>query len=205
MRQFFFFFFVVLGPHGMMAQEAKDVFNASTPITWLGLDFTGAKFIGDRERLGSEDDVRKLIASWNDLMISEPTKYDLSKALHRSAVKQAIDIALTHNERLNLKGTLEESGTSHLNKEDVYRIVSSYNFGEQSSIGILFVVDSFNKLAAEGSVWVTFINMSTKEVLFTNRLVGKPAGFGVRNFWAAAIYNILKKVNADYDKWERNY
>src|ERR1044072_1931455 len=49
------------------AQDKSDVFNKSTKITWLGLDFSGAKFLGDRERLGSESDIRHLIEGWNEL------------------------------------------------------------------------------------------------------------------------------------------
>jgi hypothetical protein len=190
----------------VMAQSAKDIFNEKTPITWLGLDFTGAKFVGDREKIGTEDDLHKLMTAWNNLMINEGEKFDIGKALHRLPLNQAVDIAIVHNEKLNLQGTITNAETSHLTKEDVSRIVSSYNFASQNGMGVLFVVDSFSKLQEEGIVWVTFIDMDTKEVIFTNRLTAKPVGFGIRNYWAGAIYGMLKQIRLNYyDKWKKNY
>ncbi len=189
-----------------MAQSAKDVFDEKTAITWLGLDFTGAKFLGDREKIGSEDDLHKLMTAWNNLMVNEPEKFDVGKALHRLPLKQAVEIAIAHNEKLNLQGTMTSAETSHLTKEDVSRIISSYDFASQNGIGVLFVVDSFSKLQEEGIVWVTFTNMSTKEVVFTNRLTAKPVGFGIRNYWAGAIYGMLKQIRLTYyEKWKKNY
>jgi hypothetical protein len=146
-----------------------------------------------------------LMTAWNNLMINEPDKFDVGEALHRPPLKQAVDIAIAHNESLNLKGTMTESEITHLNKEEVSRIVSSYNFGSNSGVGVLFVVDSFSKLAVESVIWVTFVNMDTKEVLFTKRMTAKPVGFGVRNYWAGAIYKMLKQIKADYDTWKKNY
>jgi hypothetical protein len=188
-----------------IAQSAKDVFDVKTPITWLGLDFTGAKFVGDREKIGGEEDLHKLMKAWNNLMINEPDKFDVGKALHRLPLKQAVDVAIAHNEKLNLQGTMTSTEISHLTKEDVSRIVSSYDFGSNSGIGVLFVVDSFSKLEEEGVVWVTFVNMGEKEVLFTNRMTAKPVGFGIRNYWAGAIYKMLKAIRFDYDTWKKKY
>jgi hypothetical protein len=189
-----------------IAQSAKDVFDEKIPITWLGLDFTGAKFVGDREKIGSEEDLHKLMTAWNNLMLNEPEKFDVGKALHRLPLKQAVDIAIAHNEKLNLQGTMTSAETPHLTKEDVSRIISSYDFASQNGIGVLFVVDSFSKLQEEGVVWITFTNMNTKEVIFTNRLTAKPVGFGIRNYWAGAIYGMLKQIRLNhYDKWKKNY
>ncbi len=189
-----------------MAQSAKDVFDEKTPITWLGLDFTGTKFIGDQEKLGTQEDLHKLLTAWNNLMINEPDKFDVGKALHRLPLKQAVEVAIAHNEKLNLQGTMTSAEVTHLNKEDISRIVSSYDFALQNGMGVLFVVDSFSKLQEEGIVWVTFVNMGTKEVIFTNRLSAKPVGFGIRNYWAGAIYGMLKQIRLNYyDKWKKNY
>jgi hypothetical protein len=187
------------------AQSAKDIFNESTPILWLGLDFTGAKFVGDREKIGNQDDLHKLMTAWNNLVINEPDKFDVGKALHRLPLKQNVDIAIAHNEKLNLEGTVSTSEISHLNRNDISRIASSYDFGDNTGIGVLFVVDSFNKLKEDGTVWITFINMGNKEVLFTERMVAKPVGFGLRNYWAGAIYKMLKQIKIDYDTWKRKY
>ncbi len=188
-----------------IAQSAKNVFDEKTPITWLGLDFTGAKFIGDQEKLGTEEDLHKLLTAWNNLMINEPDKFDVGKALHRLPLKQAVEVAIAHNEKLNLQGTMTSSEITHLNKEDVSRIVSSYDFGSNKGVGVLFVIDSFSKLAEEGVVWITFVDLDNKVVILAERMTAKPVGFGIRNYWAGAIYKMLKKINSDYDTWKKKY
>ena len=72
----------------VFGQDKADVFNPSTEVTWLGLDFSGAKFIGDRERLGSESDIRHLIDAINELMITEADKYNVAAAIQRTNGRQ---------------------------------------------------------------------------------------------------------------------
>src|ERR1041385_6035249 len=80
------------------AQTAKDVFSPQTEITWLGLDFTAARFPGDRERIGTTSDLKKLLTTWNNLMMNETEKFDVVKSLDRAPLKNAIPMTIEHNE-----------------------------------------------------------------------------------------------------------
>ncbi|MFZ6011547.1 MAG: hypothetical protein ACOYXT_14485 [Bacteroidota bacterium] len=189
-------------------QTKNDIFQKSTPITWLGLDFSGAKLIGDRERLGSESDVRHLLESWNNIILKEHEKYDIGLAIDKLKVTNAIEATTEHNANLDVlemySGDIKDY--FHLKPEDVERIVADYDFKGYDGIGLMFVVESFSKLNEEGAVWVTFINMSTKEVFFTERMTAKPGGFGMRNFWAGAIYGILKSMQKkEFEMWRKKY
>src|SRR5687768_16843586 len=62
---------VVLLTLSANAQKRADIFNPDVTITWLGIDISKAKFIGDRERWGSESDMRKIIDGWNSLFLME--------------------------------------------------------------------------------------------------------------------------------------
>jgi len=185
-------------------QTAKDVFSTQTEITWMGLDFTGAKFPGDRERIGTETDLRKLLTIWNNLMMNEPDKFDVGKSLDRAPLKNAILTTIEHNDGLNLS-QLEDSKGGHMTKEDISTIVNSYNFKSLSGVGLLFVVESFSKIEGKAYMWVTFINLSSKEVLFTERMTGAPSGFGVRNYWAGGVYNVMKQMKSKFGTWRKKY
>jgi hypothetical protein len=70
----------------------------------------------------------------------------------------------------------------------------------------MFVVESFSKMNDEGSIWVTFINMDSKEVLFTEHLVGKPGGAGLRNFWAGCVNNVITKMEKkEFEMWRKKH
>src|SRR5688572_33218728 len=89
-------FFMLLLASPVFSQDKRDVFNPTTEITWLGLDFSGAKFIGDRERLGSESDIRHLIDAINELMITQADKYKVAAAIQRKTVDKENDVTNEH-------------------------------------------------------------------------------------------------------------
>ena len=192
----------------VFSQDKADVFNPSIEITWLGLDFSGAKFIGDRERLGSESDIRHLIDAINELMITEADKYNVAAAIQRKTVENEIEVTNEHNAELDVLAMISTDGKDHihLNRSQVEEIISSYDFKGKSGIGLMFNVESFNKLLEEGSFWITFVTMNSKEVLFTERLTAPPAGFGMRNFWAGSVNGILAKIKKkEFENWRRKH
>lgn len=192
----------------VFAQTKSEVFKPEVPVTWLGLDFTSAKLIGDRERFGSESDVRHLIEAWNDLIIKEPDKFDIAKTIGRKKVDNATEITNEHNAELDVMSMFSNEAKDylHVKASDVGVIIAGYDFKGLSGIGLMFNVESFNKLNEEGSVWITFINMGTKEVIFTERMVAEPKGFGMRNFWAGCIYTILVKIQKkEFEMWRKKH
>ncbi|WP_160144140.1 hypothetical protein [Chryseolinea soli] len=202
--------FFVLAAFSAKAQTKSDVFRPEVPVTWLGLDFSNAKFIGDREKFGSESDVRHLLDAWNDLILKEHDKYDIAKAIGRAKVENNLQAVKAHNAELDVLSMFsdEEKDYLHLKVSDIDEIIAGYDLSGLSGIGLMFNVESFNKKNEEGSIYVTFINLNTKEVLFTERVVGPPAGMGMRNFWAGCVAKILAKVGSKkdgFEMWRKKY
>jgi hypothetical protein len=189
-------------------QTKSEVFDPNAEITWLGLDFSGAKFIGDRERLGSESDIRHLLEALNELMIKEADKFNVAAALKKKKVEEHIAVTIEHNTELDVLSMISADGKDHvhLNPAAVEEIITGYDFKGKSGIGLIFNVESFNKLIEEGSFWITFVNMSTKEVLFTERLTAPPSGFGMRNFWAGSVNGVLAKIKKkEFENWRKKH
>lgn len=200
--------FLLLPTMVAVGQDPSDVFKETTPITWLGLDFTATKFIGDRERLGSESDLRHLLVALNELLITEEAKFDIAAAIDKKKVVRDFDVTQDNNAKLDVMGMLSNSEKDylHLTREGVAEIISKYDFKGLTGIGLMFNIESFSKLNAEASMYVTFIAMDTKEVLFTERLVAPPAGFGMRNFWAKTVYEVMIKMKKkEFAMWKRKY
>lgn len=207
-RRLIVFMLSILFTFPGVSQDKADVFNPNTEITWLGLDFTGAKFIGDRERLGSESDIRHLIDAINELMIKEADKYNVAAALQKKQVENAIEVTNEHNAELDVLTMISPEGKDHihLNPSEVEGIIAGYDFKGKSGIGLIFNVESFNKLIEEGSFWITFVNMGNKEVLFTERLTAPPSGFGMRNFWAGSVNGVLAKIKKkEFENWRKKH
>jgi hypothetical protein len=191
-----------------IAQTKSDVFKKDVTVTWLGLDFTSAKLIGDRERFGSESDVRHLIDAWNQLILNEPDKFDIAKTIDRIKVENAVEVTNEHNAELDVMSMFsnDEKDYLHIKPSDVEEIIFGFDFKDLSGVGLMFNVESFNKINEEGSIWITFINLGTKEVLFTERMVAPPKGFGMRNFWGGCIYTILTKIQKkEFEMWRKKH
>jgi len=202
--------FFVLAAFSAKAQTKSDVFRPEVPVTWLGLDFSRANFIGDREKFGSESDVRHLLDAWNDLILKEHDKFDVAKAIGRTKVENNLQAVKAHNAELDVLSMFsdEEKDYLHLKVSDIDEIIAGYDLSGLSGIGLMFNVESFNKKNEEGSIYVTFINLNTKEVLFTERVVGPPAGMGMRNFWAGSVVRILGKIGSKkdgFEMWRKKY
>jgi hypothetical protein len=207
-RKFLAILFVISSFMVANAQEMQDIFNRTTKITWLGIDFTAAKFIGDRERFGSTSDVQHLITGWNDLMLNEREKFDLAASIDKIKTEDVFDVTKEHNASLDVTEIFSNDIKDHirLKPDDIIAIIADYDFKGNSGIGVMFNVESFSKPNGEAAIWVTFINMDTKDVFFSERVTATPSGFGMRNYWAGAIYGVMKKMEKkEFEMWRKKY
>lgn len=194
---------------GIQAQSVNDLFDPQTTITWLGLDMTGAIFIGDREKFGSQSDIQNLIKSWNDVLEREKDKFNIQLMVHKkNPVEYKLDVTKNHNSDLDISNILSEKTADHvhLRKDGVEQIAAAYNFEGATGIGLMFNIESFNKINNEASLWVTFVNMGTGEVLITERMTANPGGMGLRNYWLGAVREIMEKVKKkEFNAWQKKY
>jgi len=186
-------------------QTLSDLFSGNAGLIFLGLDLTQAKYIG---RLGFVDPVaikNQHMASWNNLIAAEPKKFSLQDAfrLKPDQYKSQVDDMIKLNEAAaDVKDNITNDTDYSLSEAQVKKSVSKYTLSDKSGIGVVYVVESLSKTAEKMFVWVTFIDLSTKKVLYTEKLEGSAAGFGFRNYWAGAVYKINKAISSKYyNKW----
>jgi len=191
---------------------AKDVFSKDDMV-WYGLDFSKAKFIGQFDQAAgiapatANDMVFNYIPAWNRLIVSETTKYDLRKTFRKTDVFFDLTI-VNNNKRINEDRLMSFNDYEIENPNEVIpQIIKSYTKGQKDSgIGLVFIVEKFHKENQEASIYVTFFDIATKEVLFFEKIVGKARGIGLRNYWAGAVHNILTQVNKTYyNNWKKKY
>jgi hypothetical protein len=202
------FVFVMVTAH---AQDLmQNIFDPKAEITWLGVDLSRAKFIGDRERWGSTSDVQRIMEAWNDLIVKEKDKFNIARALgkEKGTVKNMAEVTKESNTNLDVTEMFSNEKSDHvrLRPDDIVAVVSEYDFKDASGLGLMFNVESFSKLDAEAAIWVTFINIGNKEVLFSERVTGQPGGMGMRNFWANSVFEVLEKMKKkEFEMWRKKY
>jgi hypothetical protein len=92
-----------------------------------------------------------------------------------------------------------------ISREEVSKIISKYDQGDKTEgLGLVFVVESFDKNIPYGAYWVTFFDIKTKKVLFTERCAGTPIGIGLRNYWAGSLKNVLTDIREQkFKMWKK--
>ncbi len=210
-RNYFFLFFWVfifnLKATNIQAQTSiVDVFNPDTPITYMGIDFSNAKCFGE-ERFDVTDITRKI----NDLVINEYDKYNVTEALKKNFVNIKFDLTWKLNAKIEADNffTYSPGDLNKMKEEDIQKIVSMYDFSsyeKNKGIGLVFIVDNINKKEDKESVWVTFLDMNSNKVIFTEKVIGKSGGFGLRNYWVRPFYEIIKDIKSTlFKQWKKKY
>jgi len=202
--------FIAVNAQSVLAQSKADVFDEKIPVTWLGVDYSQTKFIGSatsKDVVISNDEFRDMyVSSWNYLFINEQKKYDVAKAVHRESVKYAIDVTIQANKSLTKKDFYSNNPSDFhlLNEADIARVVKNYDFQNTDGIGLIFFVEGMSKGIGSMGIWVTFVDIKSKTVLYTKYETGSPGGFGFRNYWAKPLYTTLKDMDSNFKSWAKN-
>ena len=186
------------------AQKIEDVFN-SDDLVWFGLDFSHAKMIDPEGFSNPAQIVQGFFRSWNNIVVNEPNRYDLKQSFRKRTVSNDLSIVTPRNSQVDPSTlVLEDYETHELSEEIVRDIIKEYD-SDKSGLGLVFVVESFNKVTDLGTMYVTFFDIETRVVFFTKKISGETGGFGLRNYWARTIRNVIEEAGEQYSGWRREY
>ncbi len=179
-----------------LSQGVQQVAQADE-LTYFGLDCTELVVIG--ESATGEDIVNKYFVSWNGVVINEEKKYDFGKAFKKKQVNKDIAYVSKQNAQRNPADVIAYESKS-ISEDELVRHIKSYDV-EGSGVGLVFVLENFNKIEEQGTMWVTFFDIESKQVLMAKHMSAKPGGFGMRNFWVRTVYDVLQDSRKQYKKW----
>jgi hypothetical protein len=194
------------------SQTIQEFFsNTSTPLTYLGIDYTKNRLINDPG--GNASDIKgRLYNSMNDVVVTEMGKnYNIAGAFNRSGgVSTDINAVTERNEKINAGDIMSssEADFNRLTESDIANCVKALNLKNKEGVGLVFIMEGMKKEEKKsyGSVWVTLIDMKTEKVLMTERMEQEPAGFGFRNFWVSIIKKCLIEIDKKkYKDWKKSY
>jgi hypothetical protein len=186
------------------------VFAPNEEVSWLGLDFTHVKLIGDFSQFSgigekSASQIKnQYFHAWNRLIVNERQKYDVAGMLRRDEVFYDIGMIDSLNDNTPVCN-IEGYNNPYYTIEDISKFVSVYDFKGKTGIGVLLLVESLNKVEMEGCFHFVAIDMNTHHILIHERLTGEPGGFGIRNYWAGSIYHAMENIEHEYYRnWRRD-
>lgn len=193
------------------AQDSKSVFSAKE-IVWYGLDFTKATFVGQFDQgMGAlpatgSDIKNKWMGEWNSLIGREPQNFKIKEAFRADNIYYDLAIVNEINSKIDPDKCMSYN-PGKIERTEIDPMIKKYGTGDKKEgIGLVFVVENFNKGTQMADVYVTFFDIATKKVLVCEKMSGKAMGVGMRNYWAGAIKAVLKQIDAnEYQNWKKKY
>lgn len=170
------------------------------PFLFLGIDFRLTQLIGSHGFSNPTDIQRKYFYKWNELLFNEQAKYDLKSALSIKNYQISFNWIVQENLKIDPTRLVTNSEYS-ISEELVRKHVSRFSGIEKRGIGIIFIVESFNKFTKLANVWVTFFNIDTNEVFHTEKIQGAAGGIALRNYWGNSFHRVINKVSYKRKKW----
>ena len=207
MKKSFVLLMIFFAGWSLSAQKTiSDVFD-NGEVVWYGLDFSQAQFVEVVDSEDGEEIKDKWIPSWNDLIIRESKKFDMGKFFKKKTVVNDLAAVKAVNQSIDETKIIVDSSTPFDDSEKtIASAISEYEGGKQTEgLGLVFIVEYFDKSSLEGAFYVVFFDISSKKTLLSKRMIQPPAGFGVRNYWAGTIYNSLRLIDKkEWKKWKKD-
>ncbi|HXD94742.1 MAG TPA: hypothetical protein VNX01_16160, partial [Bacteroidia bacterium] len=161
-----------------------------------------AKFIEDCQ----PGQLKNTMFAWNVLVVNEANKYDVAKFFRKKNVFNDLAPVMKHNKEIDETQMMSLNPYKFDNADEtVASIISSYTGGEKTEgLGLAFIVESYNKPKTQAVYYLTFFDIKTKQIIYTEKFTeGPPSGFGIRNYWASTIFKVMKDVEQyKYASWK---
>ncbi|MBO6050722.1 MAG: hypothetical protein J6P65_01925 [Bacteroidales bacterium] len=173
-------------------------------VTWLGVDFSKAKFTRSGFQLPQEVLLRYL-NDWNMLIISDQKKYDVRMSFRKPIMQYDLSWVTKRNKTLKINNMLSEFITidAVYSDEAVIDYIQKSNFPKTTPYALLFMVESFDEHTKLGTVWVVLIHAEDHKVVLCEKFMKSPSGFGLRNYWGRVFYNLFFDIQKyAFPRWE---
>lgn len=187
-----------------IAQTLTDILSPKQmTITWLGVDFAHGKykFAGDKPMQP------KYLPDYC-LRINKAIAEDHHKYYFPIAYRKDFQYNTSAMDKLNSSIGASAIATKtkefpNFDPEKIKAIISSYEFPpELTGIGLVYVYENLMQSGNDkGSIWMAFIRIETKEILFLQNTTSGVQGKNIEEVWAYPVLSMLRKSKADMDKW----
>ncbi len=179
-------------------------FLGNKEILWTGINFAKAKFTQKGFDF-SQEILKHYLHEWNMLILNDHKKYDIQMSFRKpimqydlsqvTKINKGIKLAQILTDRINIADILTE--------EEVCDYLASFRYASRQRYGLMFLVESFDTFTKIASIWVVIFLTETGQVVLCEKFLKTPGGFGTRNYWARAFYNLLFDIKStSFIRWK---
>jgi hypothetical protein len=174
------------------SMNAQNRMSEINEINFYGVDFSLATAPDVKEKPAQ---FKNGIVRINDLLYRDVAKYDFQKYLGKKILAYNFDVANSNNNSIDADALTARIVQKELSEADIQKIISPLSTENEATAGLVIIAEVLSKIKQSGTFHVVFFDENTKEIIYSRKVTGNAGGFGVRNYWAASIANILKRWN----------
>ncbi len=171
-------------------------------VCFLGLDFSMGRLLSVEAFRDTTKLINEFVPEWNRFFYSDQDKFDVCGAFRLKSLDMCTENCSSRNRAISAEDFIQDDSHS-LTEDDIRSAVVGFNYTNVlADVGILFVVEYFDKREDEAAIWVTLIDLTKMEVFLAKRVTGKPGGMGMKSYWANAVYEVILRIQKkDYKRW----
>lgn len=178
---------ILLAMGALLSVRAQLPSDMPRPFRVYGIDFSQTKICGADE---SSYEFARAFQRINMLLYSESEKYDFERFLRAEVV--SVDIEQV--QQRNAAGEYHPQFSREITvaSADLQQLVEAFEIEATQGTGVVLVALLLDKTNACAIYDVVFFDIPTRKVLAVYRKSGNAGGFGLRNYWARSVYEVLK-------------
>ena len=147
----------------------------------------------------------------NALVVNEKEKFNFSKFYDKDSVIVDISEVEAINAQVHTDNIMQAVAPIALTRGKIEEIVKKYDPKNKSGLGLVFIVESFDKTVAIadmerealGTIDLVFFDIASGNVLMAKRMQGIATGFGLRNYWSRPVYEVMKQSKKNWNRWKK--
>lgn len=173
-------------------------------VTWLGIDFSKATFTKKGFDFPQEV-VQHYFTVWNSLIISDPKRYDIRLSFRKPVMYYDLSLVTKKNKSVKLARLLSSViSFSHTYQEEaIVEYVKTLEIPQETRYAVMIIVESFDDITKLAALWVVIVNTETQNAVLCEKFLKSPGGFGTKNYWIRAFYNLFFDVQKQtFTRWK---
>ncbi len=184
------------------AQTKAELFN-SEEIHFYGLDFTLAKYVAHKKLPDPLEIVERYFREWNDMYLDDYEGYDMKRPFKKDFVYYDT-LVYARNMMVSSVDLLVEE-TEGLELKDIRAYVKSYADKGKSGYGAVYIIESLNASDKYLSAWLTFFDVKTGALVFSEPMRVKAKGRNFLLLWHTAFDELYEETKSSYKIWRKMY
>jgi len=199
MKYLLFLFFLIysLNSFGQKTYTSvNDIYNAKD-IVFYGYDFSHFKLY-EAKRFGEK--IKKYIPEWIGFVTGMTSELVLQNRLVKEKVIFNYDYTIKLIDTINENNLISLMNYS-ISPDSIQSYINKYKINENEGIGLVVIVECFNKSEEKSTAYFTFFDISTKKIIISDYFgANKDDGYGLKEHWGMGLNNTFYKYCYQYRK-----